>query len=112
MLTHEAGHVMLQHQVQFVGDAAQLDISRRRTLELEADRFALDRLDEAGYNTAAALTALDRAYRLSPDFEASQDYPTLQERIKHLSGRVLSTLNYSRGIEDRREFQRCRRSLP
>jgi predicted Zn-dependent protease len=111
MLTHEAGHVALQHQLQFVGDAPQLDTSRRRTLELEADRFALDRLDEAGYNSAAALSALDRVYRLSPDFESSQDYPTLQERIKHLSARVLSTLNYGRGIEDRREFQRCRRSL-
>jgi predicted Zn-dependent protease len=111
MLTHEAGHVVLQHQLHLVASAPLLDASRRRTIELEADRFALDKLNDAGYNTAAALSALDRVYRLSPDFESSQDYPTLQERIKHLSSRVLSTSNYSRGIEDRREFQRCRRSL-
>lgn len=111
MLTHEAGHVVLQHQGQFAGSTTVVDSARRRTLELEADRFALDKLDEAGYDTAAALSALDKVYRLSPDFESSQDYPTRQERIRQLSGRVLSTLNYGRGIEDRREFQRCRRSL-
>jgi predicted Zn-dependent protease len=112
MITHEAGHAALRHQGLLGGDATTHDAARRRALELEADSFALAKLDEAGYNTAAALSALNRVYHLRPSFESSQDYPTLHERIKHLAAHVLSTVNYNRGIEDRREFQRCRRTLP
>jgi predicted Zn-dependent protease len=112
MLTHEAAHVALQHQVQLIGDTGEHDTARRRALELEADSFALTKLDEAGYDTAAALSALNRVYRLRPHYASSQDYPTLHERIKHLSIQVLSTSNYARGIGDRREFQRCRHALP
>jgi predicted Zn-dependent protease len=111
LLTHEAGHIVLRHRLTSGDYSALEDPEERRSLELAADRFALSKLDRAGYNTAAALTALTRGYHASSKREDTRDYPSFSERINQISKQALSTPQYGRGLDDRRDFQRCRRSL-
>jgi|GEM_PF-4147705 len=111
LLTHEAGHIVLRHRLSSSDHSTLENPEERRSLELAADRFALSKLDRAGYNTAAALTALSRGYHASSQRDPTRGYPSFSERINQLSKHVLSTQQYGRGIDDRRDFQRCRRSL-
>jgi predicted Zn-dependent protease len=116
LLTHEAGHVILEHQVTLRtqgGEDSEAELAQlRRTMELEADTFALEKINQAGYRPTAAITALRAVYRDTGTRRATDlGYPPLQERIQNLLQAATALPAHATGIQDRREFQRCRIEL-
>jgi predicted Zn-dependent protease len=115
MLTHEAGHYILNH-LQLATDAARKESSEdrievRRELEIEADTFALSRIVAASYEPTEAVAALSAVYRGVEASGRASEYPSLQDRILALSTLVLQAHSLGSGIADRRGFKQCQFEL-
>ncbi len=111
MLTHEAGHYILNH-LQLAMDAAGSDrngagVEVRRELEIEADTFALSRIVDASYEPTEAVAALSAVYRGVESSGRASEYPSLHDRILALSTLVLQAHSLGSGIADRRGFRQC-----
>lgn len=114
VLSHEMAHDLLGHQAvayQRAAKGSHPAVSYNIQEEINADALGALLLNRAGYEPAAALSALTLFYR-SPRREVSQKMEQeFEKRTAELRSRLAESIDVGPTTENSREYNRVRRAL-
>ena len=112
VLSHELAHQYLEHPSENVDEFKNSESSsRRKNLEIEADKFGAGLMAVAGYDPRYSISSLIHAYGRSSNSTLTEDYPELNDRITFLRNQIALSGWRPPGTVDRRAFQQFRRRL-
>jgi predicted Zn-dependent protease len=112
ILCHEIAHQHLGHTKLAIEASVDLQpVPYQKSLELEADRYALGLMALAGYDPRYAVMALSRSYRALDHIPQDTEYPDLETRLGAISEEIRASDWQPPGTIDRREFQKLRTAL-
>jgi predicted Zn-dependent protease len=112
VIAHEMSHDMLGHVAQVQHHfPTQEGSAERKSLEVVADRHALQLLILAGFDPRASAQGLFNVYEAAGLSSRNSTHPEVEERVRIMLADVLRSRWRPPGTVDRREFQKFRREV-